>query len=493
MVFEPINFMFSRAGWVAGGYLEGSVVAHLGTLYHADMQTVEEPGTGVEWSVLVPGGMVWRNKWAAGDYLQNDVLVDGDWTMVANKDTGDRPAPQPYGDPFQKYTGTIGEQITTAKRIIFGTRYSSVESGFLLSYRVYVIAGNNYDVWSVEDPLGTAIKTQLIQFTAVNSGWIENGLPGNLIPAGSVLDVVCAVNEPDPTPDVLGPWNWNYITPNNDSAPFTAQIIHANKALGLIRIHKSDDDLIDRGAQLLALQVGDIIDGVGQRWNIGSITDDGDYVTFGVDPAAQGSPDGVSAFQFETVTATPITYGFDFDYWFGDATGAGLYIADGIYDNIVPDDNAYGIDIEVQAATISPDWDVLARSEGGGSGGTFPRMYESIPLAANVPITEAGGPVQVTTLAISPAEVGKYRISIGIVADFTSAGDRLTWRTLGTFAGGNDFIIESKDALENVPVYLSVTRDVVGPFTITIEAEIIGPGNADVEISVADIYMTRIA
>jgi len=48
--------------------------------------------------------MNWRDVWFPGIYEANDVVKDGDWTMVANKQTTDNAAPQKIGDPFYYYT-----------------------------------------------------------------------------------------------------------------------------------------------------------------------------------------------------------------------------------------------------------------------------------------------------------------------------------------------------------------------------------------------------
>jgi len=46
-----------------------------------------------------------------------------------------------------------------------------------------------------------------------------------------------------------------------------------------------------------------------------------------------------------------------------------MYSADGDYSSITPDDNQYGIDIKVQEATLSLDWDIAAVTGGSGSSG----------------------------------------------------------------------------------------------------------------------------
>ena len=79
-------------------------------------------------------------------------------------------------------------------------------------------------------------------------------------------------------------------------------------------------------------------------------------------PALTASPEGVTEFTFETVTATPITVMVDTDWWLTSQTpqNQGLAIVDGDYDSIVPNDTVYGTDVTVQAASVSPDWDAVA-------------------------------------------------------------------------------------------------------------------------------------
>ena len=66
----------------------------------------------------------------------------------------------------------------------------------------------------------------------------------------------------------------------------------------------------------------------------------------------------------------------DTDWWLANASVDGLYIEDGEYSAITPDDNAYGTDIYIQEATISPDWDIYGAPGGAssGSGGVSPHV-----------------------------------------------------------------------------------------------------------------------
>ncbi|RLC97483.1 MAG: hypothetical protein DRI46_12965, partial [Chloroflexi bacterium] len=55
--------------------------------------------TGVnDWKFL-SGKVEWKNKWIAAQYDKNDMVRDGDWTMIANTQTNERAAPVPVGEP----------------------------------------------------------------------------------------------------------------------------------------------------------------------------------------------------------------------------------------------------------------------------------------------------------------------------------------------------------------------------------------------------------
>lgn len=306
------------------------------------------------------------HPYAFGDtYYPQQAVLDEGWTMVANKETSERAAPQPTGAPFNAYAGLDPTAQAVAKQLIMGNRYTFGIVGFLQGYRIYTITGNSYSVFSVRDPAGSAKLTELLTFTASVTGWVEFGLDQRVVSAGTVFDLLVVVQEPDPTPTTFV-GNWNYTTPNNPSAPTAGVMVHANTTSSTISIHKTDSDAVDRTADLSGLTAGDIIDSGNIRWAIQAIADQGAYYDYAVAPATQDSPDGVRSFTFETVTATPITHLSDTNYWglnpFPGGAVEGLYIADGLYGDIIPDTSAYGVDLTIQRAVVSEDWDLLATS-----------------------------------------------------------------------------------------------------------------------------------
>jgi len=408
----------------------------------------------------IVGRMLWKNEWVAGEYNQYDVVRDGDWTMVANKTTNDKPAPQPSGEPYYLYTGTIGTNTATAKQIIFGQRITTgVSGGYINGYRVYTVAGNFYSVFVVSNPLGTPVFNLVLQFTATADGWTEFAISPIILPPATVFDIICNVSEPDPTPTTFtGPWN--YLTPNNPGTPAAGTIDHANTQTDSFRIHKTDNNSVDRSAELLSLRVGDIIDGVNQRWSIQFFSDQGTYVDFTVAPAQQGAPDGVATFTFETVTATPITYGEDLDFWSSNPNVQGLFIEDGQWSDIVPDESQYGIDILIQNATVSTDWDLLALSGGTGGGGDWVPYYV-FDKATGVTVTAAQNLAPPNNWQnICDVEYGiesgdtvyEFKISLTWTYSTTARGSYIRY-SIDNGSTWNEFVREPKDVSDVYVTY----------------------------------------
>ena len=321
--------------------------------------------------------MRWNREWVEGyEYTPSDVVRIGGWTMVCIRPTTEFPAPVRVGSPFYLYDGTIGSRQETNTQWTFGNRYTFGVSGYLTGWRIDTVAGNAYRVFSVIN----GVVREALTFEATGSGWQEFNLDAAIIMAGTVLDVVAVVSEPDPTPTT---WtgNWNYATPNNEGVPVSGQVSHADKAKDSLRFHKIEDDGGNSGADLLALSVGDLINGPGISWSVQNVADMGDWVDITVAPQTQGTPDGLSAFEFETVTATPITVPVDAGYW-----GTSPYAAQGFegqtYSTSVFTDDAFGIDLEVQNATVPVDWDVLAYS------GDFDTSTPAVAVAS----TQSGPP-----------------------------------------------------------------------------------------------------
>ncbi len=305
----------------------------------------------------------WKGVWVNNTYAFNEWVRDGVYTGIVNNPLGtdDRLAPQDIGYAGYLFTGTLTPYQQQAKQVIFGTRYVAQTAIKLTGYRVDVIAGNEYHIYSVIDPLGTPVVNAVHSFIPDTTGWVNIAGAETIVGNGLTFDIICEVNEPAGTPTVTT-LNYNYNKPNNvDITPAAGDINHANKGTDTLYINTEDDDGNDNSVFLDTLTVGDIIALDTVRWSIQSISGAGNSRTVGVSPAVQSGVNGVQPFNFESVTSTPITVGYDLDYNLTYPM-SGLYIVDGKYTDIVPDDNQYGVDIEVQEISLSDDWDIVAAS-----------------------------------------------------------------------------------------------------------------------------------
>jgi len=332
--------------------------------------------------------VVWRGNWGPGTYRKNEMVLDTGWTMIALVETTDRAAPQPSGLASYQYSGSAPESAVVAKQVIFGNRYSPVLNIILSNYRVNVIIGNHYTIYGVLDPLGDKIITEIADFVASITGWLEISKANVNVRAGTVFDMVVIVSEPDPTPSTFN-GDWSYTLPNNITAPSSGQITHSNKQLDVLNIHKTDFLGGNRATELQNLDIGDVIDDGTIRWSIQNSTDNGTYMSYAVAPSLQSSS-GTKDFIFETVSPTPITRMEDVNYWaVNNPLIQGIYAEDDIYDNVAVNDNAYGIDVFAQELTASEDWDVVSLSGSGGGGSDSAFLNDLIDVDAPSPVNLA--------------------------------------------------------------------------------------------------------
>lgn len=354
-------------------YRSGDVVNSGGDLYlctsGGTFKSIAE--SSANWEILVhvpkPGFtpyMYWQGKWdSQRTYAKGYVVIDDGYLMVANKETNDPAAPVRIGDPFYAYAGTISEDVQSAKQVIFGNRYTFGTTGYLSGYRIYTVLGNVYRVFTID---GNGRISELASFTATATGWADFPVSAVFIVPGLSFDLVAVVQEPDDTP-VTVTANYNYQTPQNPAVPAAGAMQHSRGQPDVIDISYEDSDGTDRTSIIQGLSIGDVIDGAGQRWAIQANIDQGGYASISVTPSLTGSPIGIQAFNFETKATTPITYGFDTDYWLsnppGNGSAQGLLGIDQEYVDITPDDTAYGVDIQVQPATVSEDWDFMSYTD----------------------------------------------------------------------------------------------------------------------------------
>jgi hypothetical protein len=304
--------------------------------------------------------MRWCGVWQEITYQAYDVVRDGGWLMVANKETTDRAAPIAIGFASYLYEGAAPTAAAPAGQVVFGSRYQNPTQGMWVSgLRVFVISGGEYEIFvrAGEYPAMESVAN----FTADSTGWREIPVRPRLVPPAEVLDIVARTTPISRVP-VDTTADYEYVTPLNTTEPTAGQITHAQRDATLMLIHRFDGDAADRRTLLQSLKVGDVISIGGTGWYVQTNTDNGDYFMFSVAPAVV-EMDAYTTVTFSVFTQQDVTLMWDADYWAASSSVSGLYVLDGTIYEVVPDDNAYGIDVMQQPALISSDWDFMAYTD----------------------------------------------------------------------------------------------------------------------------------
>jgi hypothetical protein len=316
-----------------------------------------------------PAYMLWQGDWVQKTYNGGMTVRDGDWTMVALTQTNDRAGPQAIGLEGYPYQGTMTPDANSAKHILYGQRYYNADSAiFVNGYKIDVIQDNHYEVYVVTGiETGIPVVTKINDFVASATEELKFSINQRAFRTGQVVDFIAKLDEPDPIPTQ---WNgdWNYTTPNNTGTPAIGDISQSNSNPESFRIHSIDDTPTNRYDELVLLTAGDKITIGSFVWTISNIVDNTTWFDFTVLPSQQTAPDGVTTVTFDTTTPSDITIGRDVDYWVSDTNIKGLFSIDGGYDDLVPDDNAYGIlDILLQDSSVSDDWAVVSEGSSGAN------------------------------------------------------------------------------------------------------------------------------
>jgi hypothetical protein len=295
--------------------------------------------------------------------------------MINNKHTNDRPAPQPVGNPL--WVSELGDnpswaaQNGTYSAVYTGQRYTITDAIWITGFRFWVpVTDQNrtYELWNINNPTTNPDFTQLLAPTKFSTvGWQSYPVGSILVTAGVVIDLILVTIAETGAPSTFN-GNWSYLRSN--SAPLSGEATHTTNGVTLTFNH-TDNDSGDRQAALEAVTVGGTITGDGITWTIVDKVNGIDDVVFSVTPTSRDT-EGVHNFVFTYEGPINLNWVNISDYYssahelFGAVEG---YFSNSGYDpSDTLDENAYGVDLEMQDVEASEDWEPLAY--GGASGGT---------------------------------------------------------------------------------------------------------------------------
>jgi len=334
--------------------------------------------------LLVEGRVRWRDEWVQQTYESDDMVRDGAYTMIANKQTNDKPAPAPAGaltwlvpdnpvwNPLQ-YTGMV----------FAGVRVLPPADRFfeMSEFRVWlpnVSPDAHYQVVIID------LITGLFEISTVFDGdilpvpgWLAVNVDPQFISEGD--DFVIGLATANSAADTLYNHPWVYEGTSQTATPAAGNWNRDNQHL-IVRISKTDDDATDRSAELAAVIPGSIIRptseaDLGAFWEyetVGAGIDQGTYYEFNVTLVSSGGAGPPVAQRCQVYFEVPVPLPADYvelvNHWAASPNLQGYIQFDSILGGTLNED-AYGVDVQLQEFTASDDWDLVAIAGGAGGGG----------------------------------------------------------------------------------------------------------------------------
>lgn len=350
--------------------------------------------------------MDWQGDWFPGDYFPQQVVRDGEWTMVANKPTSDRPAPQRVGATETAYPTDPAAWATPATALVTflgtATQFTFTESGWVDSLRAYIpqVSPTLRYVMAWFDATDPDRVIQVSSsVTPTEVGWLEMGVAQRIVLAGTKWVVALYVQQT--AGEFEHSYPWLYDGRENIPADPGAGLFTRDNGNTSFAVSTLDDNGTDRSAALATMLPGDVVTIGDSEWTVQvlSVTDNGTWFNVTCSTLAGGLPatdPTVRTIRWTEVAAQPTPYVQATDWWLSNqptfADVKGLYSEEPLTGTdtletalanlvqaitqqqlAVEDDNGYGVDILFQEADVSDDWDLvsydLIGSSGGGGGG----------------------------------------------------------------------------------------------------------------------------
>jgi len=325
--------------------------------------------------------MQWQGIWVDGTYNANDVVRDGDWTMIANVTTTDRAAPQPIGEPDTQPSADTIWLVNASHTGIVQTRhkFTTTEPGWLQSLRIRTAFWDS-DVYTRITLVNNTNNTATIIDNPIltNDDWTLLRIDNIPVVAATDFEIWYEYYNSSDAAGVDGGWTSVSGTGTPTNKKFTIDNLTTPT---VIEISHTDLDDLDRSTELDGIVVNSII-------HINETADAKRSIEVNVDAIDITAPDStkytVSLIQNGTndirddKTCTiridiPITqpsvFNYNADLWLNFPPSWATVTSELYFDGVLQADtnDAYGIEVIFQEASVSTDWDLLALSGSGGS------------------------------------------------------------------------------------------------------------------------------
>ena len=346
----------------------------------------------------------WRGNWGQQTYYKHDMVFDVGYTMIANKETTDRAAPTPVGDP----AWTLPEippwgQYSATAVIYTGHFYQFTQTGYFRALRIWVpevTDNSNYRLVVIKNPNSSVPEVVAATLNITNEDdWATVGIDTQLVLAGEewliYLDSYSSAGE------TTWAYNWLYGGVDNINEPISGDWNHSQQNT-VLRINWLDAETTPVDHQLELQVVPNTIFEISEVGNPANFihyqvqgayverTASTEYTVTVVNTGGVWPPVGGTGTQIRAVQPVPDPtkfVGID-AYWTPYNAGAGTMPSwatitsflqfDGVAQP-VQGDEAYGIDLSFQPVIVSEDWDIVSLTSGGTGevGNPFPEAPDT--------------------------------------------------------------------------------------------------------------------
>ncbi len=336
-------------------------------------------------------------------YFKNEMVRDGFYTMVATRDTTDRPAPQPIGQVEADQPDVPAFESpapSDLSAVSSRHQYTLLKDGWIQAAQVWVPAtGSNITYRFILGSLvpgATIPNIQTIDNPVLVAGQWNTLFVSNIaFVTGTIVSITIeAINSSGDTT-----WNhpWDFEGIQNNAGPPVGDWNRNNQHL-IIRINDTDSDTTDQSVDLNLIIVGSLIrlastaaPAVFFEYIITDVTDVGGYFEFGtiLQQISAGGPTPGTPCTITPLIPTPQATQYEtvLDWWIANqptfATVIGSFEFAGL-PVIGNGDNSFGIRVFFQEGEVSEDWDLVAFSGGNDNVGTSAqRLFLNQNIANN--------------------------------------------------------------------------------------------------------------
>jgi len=317
------------------------------------------------------GGLRWISNYTVGSpRREGDLVRDEGWLMRANKNTLERAAP--LGAGASVYVSGYSDTppwvpiLVLGNYFITGQRYTITDAQWLTSVRYWYPSDTRrltFELWVVITPLtDPGIRQVFGPFLPSASPveqWEEFALKPAPLNAGT-LDVIL-VATPNAIPVTInGTWDQQ----NTDTSPIAGKMAWHDDEV-TVEFNNTDKNGTDQTMSLNAVPPGATFFASGASFLVITVVIGAGITTFTILPVASRPSQGNNrAFQWSYFIDGPLEYVEIFNHYLGAPGIAVKGFQGSTYSfDIALNDNGYGIDISLDPAVVSPDWDILSYSD----------------------------------------------------------------------------------------------------------------------------------